>query len=184
MNNVDNLRSRIKSYNLRRRSGDLNLRFTPTKISIRLFGMLGHGKSTLINNFFCVLNNTEYRNIADETSPEESDGGGKTMALRLYPLDNTCLEIVDNRGCNEFKYSEQTEFRNQMEGKRRVNSSVNFQGDFTASFQWAESYVSPWSWSERWSHWYFNESPSDDTIIVPVLVIRLDSEQKDVVKFT
>ncbi|XP_043923874.1 uncharacterized protein LOC122798815 [Protopterus annectens] len=172
MSNVETLRSRIRSYNLRRRSSDLNLGFTAAKISIRLFGIIGHGKSSLIN-FHCVLNGTEYKNIADERNPELPDGAGTTILSR-YPLDDTCLEILDMSGYNAFKYSEQIEIRNPLEGKRRVNSDVSFQGDFIASFEWAVSSVNPWSWSQWWSVWHVNESTRDDTIIVPVLVIRAD----------
>lgn len=157
----EQLRQEIRNYDILRRSTELGIQFRLKRIRIHLFGLIGHGKSALINTFLCVFHNSEYRNHAREEDPEGGTGGATTLDMRNYQLLHTCVEIVDTRGCTRFSFGEQTEYRRQMEGERQLFSDVEFMAD------WKANILSPFFFFER----LWNESKEQSALIVPLLVM-------------
>lgn len=86
-----------------------------TKISILLMGMLGHGKSSLINSCLCVTRNEEYYNEAGSGDSSEPI----TLETKEYQLGRS-LYIVDNRGLNKLNTEEKIEMRLQYSKLRHL----------------------------------------------------------------
>ncbi|XP_043534037.1 uncharacterized protein LOC122541379 isoform X2 [Chiloscyllium plagiosum] len=127
--------------------------YRPRKLSIRLFGRIGHGKSTFINNCLCVVKDTEYRNEAGEGDSQESF----TVELKRYRLSDY-VEIVDNIGAKSYSFSECYEFRAQLDGYRKVGKQVG---------------------SEDWGNYFRDCVTSRDadwqnTMYIPVIIYRGD----------
>ncbi|XP_060706421.1 uncharacterized protein LOC132832445 [Hemiscyllium ocellatum] len=121
-NSNQKLREEFLNYNPQ--SGGMRTNaYRPFKLSIRLFGRMGHGKSTFINNCLCVINDTEYRNEAAEGDPQ----GSFTVELKRYRLSDY-VEIVDNIGGKSYSSNEIYEFCTQLDGYRKVGKQVGSGG--------------------------------------------------------
>ncbi|OCT61914.1 uncharacterized protein LOC121398967 [Xenopus laevis] len=64
------------------------------RVLLQLFGLVGHGKSALINSLKYVLSKGNFKVHADSGN---IIGGAKTMERRAYELTST-ITVVDNRG--------------------------------------------------------------------------------------
>ncbi|XP_072405743.1 uncharacterized protein [Chiloscyllium punctatum] len=151
-NSNQKLREEFLNYNPQ--SGGMRTNsYRPFKLSIRLFGRMGHGKSTFINNCLCVVKDTEYRTEAGEGDPQ----GSFTVELKRYRLSDY-VEIVDNIGAKSYSSNECYEFRAQLGGYRKVGEQVGSGG--WGSYFW--DYV-----TSRNADW-------QNTIYIPVIVYRGD----------
>ncbi|XP_075037369.1 uncharacterized protein LOC142098421 [Mixophyes fleayi] len=92
-----------------------------TRVLIQLFGFLGHGKSSFINSCKYVLEDGEFKTIADVTLSD----GGNTMARITYPLTKT-LTLVDNRGCSTMKNYEVGEIYGQIGNLLPLDAKVEW----------------------------------------------------------
>ncbi|CAJ0934186.1 unnamed protein product [Ranitomeya imitator] len=78
------------------------------RVLLQVFGMLGHGKSSLINSCLCVMKGEGYN-----TAPYGSNHGGMTMERKEFELTNH-LVMIDNRGFNKLNPTEVLEMRAQF----------------------------------------------------------------------
>ncbi|XP_073502099.1 uncharacterized protein [Phyllobates terribilis] len=92
-----------------------NINHGVQRVVLQMFGMLGHGKSSLINSCLCVMNGGGYNN----TAPSGSNFGGMTMERREFELTRK-LVMIDNRGFNKLKPTEVLEARAQFRRLREM----------------------------------------------------------------
>ncbi|XP_073414785.1 uncharacterized protein [Dendrobates tinctorius] len=94
------------------------------QVSLQLFGMQGHGKSSFINTCMNIVHGGAFTNVA---------GSGKsdkpiTMERKDYNLSSKVL-ITDNRGLGKMSPEEQEEMAAQM-GHMRNHSAVKWDRSF------------------------------------------------------
>ncbi|XP_075035166.1 uncharacterized protein LOC142097327 isoform X2 [Mixophyes fleayi] len=79
------------------------------RVCLQLFGLVGHGKSSLINSCLCVVQDCHFSNEAG------SGRTGKpfTMARKEYKLTDS-VYIIDNRGLNQMTKDEKLEVAAQF----------------------------------------------------------------------
>ncbi|XP_063285624.1 uncharacterized protein LOC134571353 [Pelobates fuscus] len=119
-----------------------------TKICIQLFGMAGHGKSSLINSCVCVMSEQPYANVAGAGRPENPN----TMERKEFKLLNK-VYIIDNRGVVKLNKEEINEITAQMNQLRKLGK-----------VEWGENLLkNPEYIVEK-----FTDPPSE--IVVPVFV--------------
>ncbi|XP_075687724.1 uncharacterized protein LOC142656684 [Rhinoderma darwinii] len=119
------------------------------RVVVQLFGMLGHGKSSLINSCLCVVKDSEYHNLAGAGKSH----GSMTTKRQEHKLTNV-LVMVDNRGIQKWKCEETAEVCAQLCSLRDI-------GEVT----WDKDNLE--ETSKQLLHKYTNR-PSD--FILPVLV--------------
>ncbi|XP_056389947.1 uncharacterized protein LOC130284046 [Hyla sarda] len=85
------------------------------RVALQLFGMTGHGKSSLINSCVCVVRNEEYQNLA---GAGVSDGSMTTSRHEHVLTDS--LVMVDNRGFHKLKWEEIVEACAQLRSLRDI----------------------------------------------------------------
>ncbi|XP_007908429.1 uncharacterized protein LOC103189736 [Callorhinchus milii] len=130
--------------------------YIPQKISIRLFGKLGHGKSTFINNCFCVVKDSDYENFTGEGP---ATGGAVNSRIEAHDLTSK-VEIVDNRGLRNLNAREIHECNMQLDGVRKTQTQVHTKG-------WA-------SWAWFLDQMKGRETEWAETIQVPIFIYRAD----------
>ncbi|XP_040212181.1 uncharacterized protein LOC120943126 [Rana temporaria] len=99
-------------------------------VCLQLFGMPGHGKSSLINTFVCEAKDQDLKNVA---------GAGKsnqpiTMERKDYHLADKIV-ITDNRGVNKMSKEELVEITAQFcqfRGRDRVEWDRSFRENLNA----------------------------------------------------
>ncbi|XP_075037556.1 uncharacterized protein LOC142098620 [Mixophyes fleayi] len=94
MAECDNLREKITQYT----PGSTQKKSTHgyQRVTLQLFGFMGHGKSSLINSCVCVGRDEDYQNLAG-AGPAY---GTVTIRRNEYELTKT-LVIIDNRGFSQ-----------------------------------------------------------------------------------
>ncbi|XP_007908425.1 uncharacterized protein LOC103189731 [Callorhinchus milii] len=130
--------------------------YIPKKISIRVFGKLGHGKSTFINNCLCVVKDSDYENFTGEGP---ATGGAVNNRLEVHDLTSK-VEIVDNRGLRNLNPREIHECNMQLDGVRKTQTQVCTTG--WASWAWFLDI-----WKNRQEEWA-------ETIHVPIFIYKAD----------
>ncbi|XP_075037555.1 uncharacterized protein LOC142098619 [Mixophyes fleayi] len=85
------------------------------RVLLQVFGMLGHGKSSLINSCLCVVKNVGYKNLA-VSGPSF---GGITMTREEFELTSK-LVLIDNRGFSKLSATEIMECNAQFRSLRRL----------------------------------------------------------------
>ncbi|XP_075035164.1 uncharacterized protein LOC142097327 isoform X1 [Mixophyes fleayi] len=85
------------------------------RVCLQLFGLVGHGKSSLINSCLCVVQDCHFSNEAG------SGRTGKpfTMARKEYKLTDS-VYIIDNRGLNQMTKDEKLEVAAQFRKLRTM----------------------------------------------------------------
>ncbi|KAM4632185.1 uncharacterized protein O3C94_018715 isoform 2-T2 [Discoglossus pictus] len=79
------------------------------RVLLQLFGLIGHGKSSLVNSCKFVLEDKEYEMYAGAVGSHVT----VTLHRTAYPLTNT-ITIVDNRGCSSMDTYETAEVYAQL----------------------------------------------------------------------
>ncbi|KAM3916625.1 uncharacterized protein RB166_015831 [Leptodactylus fuscus] len=92
------------------------------RVSLQLFGMTGHGKSSFINTSMNVVHQEGFKNIAGSGTGKSSDP--ITMERKDYKLTPKVF-ITDNRGVYKMSPEEQDEIAAQM-GQLRNRSKVEW----------------------------------------------------------
>ncbi|XP_071971243.1 uncharacterized protein [Engystomops pustulosus] len=95
------------------------------RILIQLFGLMGHGKSSLINSCIYTLGDKEY-----EMKVEASGSDGSHTTERITYQLTECITMVDNRG---FQYMADNEFGQvyaQLGNFFPLNQKVEWKKDF------------------------------------------------------
>ncbi|XP_063791473.1 uncharacterized protein LOC134945860 isoform X2 [Pseudophryne corroboree] len=118
------------------------------RVALQLFGLMGHGKSSLINSCLCVLADAEYRN---EAGAGQSDGT-MTTSRTEHKLTNE-LVMIDNRGFAKLDSDEILEARAQLRSLRDIGK-VSWEDNLTKTLEQI-----PKKYSQR---------PAD--VIVPIYV--------------
>ncbi|CAH2307855.1 Hypothetical predicted protein [Pelobates cultripes] len=118
------------------------------RVCVQLFGMAGHGKSSLINSCVCVMYDKEFENVANAGKSSNPI----TMERREFKLQRDVC-ISDNRGVNKLTKDEYHEVTAQL-CKLRSAREVNWDNDLEHAIN---------NFLER-----LNNPPTE--IIVPVLV--------------
>ncbi|KAM4024246.1 uncharacterized protein ACNLHF_025173 [Anomaloglossus baeobatrachus] len=121
------------------------------RVSLQLFGMLGHGKSSLVNSCVCVVKNEEYHNVAGAGTSQ----GGLTIRRHEHELTEA-LVIVDNRGFTKLATEEILEACAQLRSLRDIGEVTWEKDNLEVTL-------------ERLPHKY-TDRPAD--FILPVLVFR------------
>ncbi|CAJ0934185.1 unnamed protein product [Ranitomeya imitator] len=85
------------------------------RVLLQVFGMLGQGKSSLINSCLCVMKGGGYNN----TAPSGSNHGGMTIERKEFELTNH-LVMIDNRGFNKLNPTEVLEMSAQFRHLREL----------------------------------------------------------------
>ncbi|XP_075037553.1 uncharacterized protein LOC142098617 [Mixophyes fleayi] len=85
------------------------------RVSLQLFGMTGHGKSSLINSCVCVVKDEDYLNLAGAGQTD----GGLTTSRQEYELTNR-LVMIDNRGFKNLNSQEILEACAQLRSLRGI----------------------------------------------------------------
>ncbi|XP_071978899.1 uncharacterized protein [Engystomops pustulosus] len=94
-----------------------------SKVLLQLFGYTGHGKSSLINTWKCVVDDGPYVAHAKVAGSEEKP---ETMIRRDYPLTDHIL-VVDNRGCVKMNKYEIGAIYAQLGNFMALNEEVKWQ---------------------------------------------------------
>ncbi|KAE8577602.1 hypothetical protein XENTR_v10022971 [Xenopus tropicalis] len=148
-------RERLLEYTVPNPIGGVRHQFT--QVFIMLFGMLGHGKSSLINSCICVLNNCDFRNYCGAHNTDSAS----TTARFIYNLTQT-LSIVDNRGFNKMNDEEMLEATAQLRSLRGMGEG---EGEVT----WGNSY------EKTLNQLLSRVTAAQTTCFVPVLVVSADT---------
>ncbi|KAM4631896.1 uncharacterized protein O3C94_018465 [Discoglossus pictus] len=108
---LESMREKVKGY----KPGETlqNIPGGIESVNLQLYGLLGHGKTSLINSCIYVLKNQGYQNVA---GAGKSDGG-LTVTRKKYKLTGS-MDIVDNRGFNSFQEREILEVSAQLRSLR------------------------------------------------------------------
>ncbi|XP_040296061.1 uncharacterized protein LOC121007870 [Bufo bufo] len=85
------------------------------RVALQVFGMLGHGKSSLINSSVSVVKDEEYENVAGAGLSD----GGMTISRHEHELTDA-LVMIDNRGFQKLMWEEIVEACAQLRSLREV----------------------------------------------------------------
>ncbi|XP_063285100.1 uncharacterized protein LOC134571000 [Pelobates fuscus] len=91
-----------------------------SRVCVQLFGMTGHGKSSLINSCLCVAKDIEYRNVANSGMSNKPI----TMMRNEFKINNA-VYIYDNRGISKLTEEELFEISAQF-CQLRTTGEVNW----------------------------------------------------------
>ncbi|XP_063285623.1 uncharacterized protein LOC134571352 [Pelobates fuscus] len=80
-----------------------------SRVCVQLFGMTGHGKSSLINSCLCVAKDVKYRNVANSSIANTAT----TMMRNEFKLNNA-VYMTDNRGITKLTEEELFEISAQF----------------------------------------------------------------------
>lgn len=122
------------------------------RVFLQLFGMVGHGKSSLINSCLSVINMLPFSNEAGAGTSSESF----TTTRKEYKLTDT-VYIIDNQGLNKMTKDERLELSAQLRNLR-TTLKVDWEFELERTVNQLE---------ETWN----NQSMD---FIVPVLVYSMD----------
>ncbi|KAM4632191.1 uncharacterized protein O3C94_018722 [Discoglossus pictus] len=95
------------------------------RVLLQLFGLMGHGKSSLVNSCKFVLEDKEYETYAGAVGSHET----VTLNRAAYPLTST-ITIVDNRGCSSMDCFEMANVYAQLGNFLPLNEEVVWPGRF------------------------------------------------------
>ncbi|OCT58273.1 uncharacterized protein LOC108704219 [Xenopus laevis] len=149
----DDLRERLRRYNIP--NPIENVRHQFNHIFIMLFGMMGHGKSSLINSCISVLNNHNFQNVTGAGNKDSTETTGR----EIHNLTRT-LSIVDNRGFNIINDDELSEARAQLRALRDMGE-VKWDNDYKDTLQ----------------VFRIQMTADQTTFLVPVLVFSAETPQ-------
>lgn len=122
------------------------------RVFLQLFGLVGHGKSSLINSCLSVINMLPFSNEAGAGT----SSGSFTTARKEYKLTDT-VYIIDNQGLNKMTKDERLELSAQLRNLR-TTLKVDWEFELERTVNQLE---------ETWN----NQSMD---FIVPVLVYSMD----------
>ncbi|KAM4632190.1 uncharacterized protein O3C94_018721 [Discoglossus pictus] len=89
------------------------------RVLLQLFGLMGHGKSSLVNSCKFVLEHKEYETYAGAVGSHVT----VTLNRAAYPLTST-ITIVDNRGCSSMDCFEMAKVYAQLGNFLPLNEEV------------------------------------------------------------
>ncbi|KAM4632184.1 uncharacterized protein O3C94_018715 isoform 1-T1 [Discoglossus pictus] len=125
------------------------------RVLLQLFGLIGHGKSSLVNSCKFVLEDKEYEMYAGAVGSHVT----VTLHRTAYPLTNT-ITIVDNRGCSSMDTYETAEVYAQLGNFLPLNEEVVWPEGFVGMMRTLENSVM---------------DPNYSDLIVPVFVYSVRS---------
>ncbi|XP_068099727.1 uncharacterized protein [Hyperolius riggenbachi] len=135
-----------------------------TRVCLQLFGLSGHGKSSLINSCLCVVKNDVFSNTARSANSNVTI----TMARKEYKLAN-CVYIIDNRGLNTLAEEEVLELSAQLNNLRMASSENEEATGKDSDVEWEPGVEKILSHLDE----LINKNCTD--FLVPVLVYNLKS---------